>query len=75
MSTSLYYFDVETGRGLFADSTGTRLASADAALVEAISILQEVIRDDLTDGADRLLVATARDAAGQYLFRATLKIE
>jgi hypothetical protein len=72
---SVYFFDVDTGGRVYADTVGVELANPDAALIEAIAILQEVARDVVSGSADRRFVATARDADGQQYFRATLTLK
>jgi hypothetical protein len=70
-----YFFDVDNGLGLYADTAGIDLADARAARVEAIAILRELARDELAGSGDHRFVATARDEAGHSFFRATLTVK
>jgi hypothetical protein len=72
--TTRYFFDIDTGSGVYADTTGTELDDTSHASVEAIAILQEIARDEHKDSANKSLVATARTEAGPSFFRATLTV-
>lgn len=44
---SRYYFDIDNGTGRFRDDSGTNRQDDDAAAIEAVQILEEVLRDDV----------------------------
>lgn len=69
-----YFFDVQTSAGVFVDTLGSLLPADEAVHTEAVTILQELLRDELSDGQDKHYVATVRREGGPPLFAATLSV-
>jgi hypothetical protein len=67
-----YYFDIENGGRAIKDNEGMELSDLKAARDAAISVLPDIAREELPDGANHDFMAWVRDASGRIVFKASL---
>ena len=67
-----FYVDLQDEGEVHKDYIGSELESLEQARIEAVSLIFQVSTDKLLGGECRELIATVRDEAGTYLYRATL---
>ena len=69
-----YYIDVDDGARQYLDAIGCDRPDAQAARVDAISILPDMARSVQVDDTRRAFVSKVRDGEGKTIFMATLSL-
>ncbi|TPM95027.1 MULTISPECIES: hypothetical protein [unclassified Mesorhizobium] len=67
-----YFFDVYNNEGAVLDQEGQLFMSAEVARAEAMRILCDVARDEISDQAFAKLVVRMRSSAGSLIFEGSL---
>ena len=70
-----YFFDITDNDNLIRDTEGTELDGAQAARVEAIAVLPELVKGLEADGDHHTLTVTVRDVVGRPVFQANLVLD
>ncbi len=67
-----YFFDVYNNEGAVLDQEGQLFVSPDHARAEAMRILRDIARDEMTDQEFAKLVVRMRNSAGSQIFESSL---
>ena len=68
-----FFVDLDDGGSSFLDEVGIECVDLAHARHEAVGLLNQVARDQLAPGTDRMFKTTVRDAGGVTVFVATLE--
>ncbi len=69
-----FFFDIRVGSAVSVDSEGQEMDSPEAARVEAMAVLPELIRGLPSDGDEQSFASIVRDESGAAIYEATLKL-
>ena len=70
-----YFFDIHDGHTLILDETGVDCETEQHVRREAITVLPEIAKDQLPNGAEVCFWVKVRDESGIYVFEASLELK